>query len=278
MKKLKTISIFTILLSITLYCSILFQQTYFLEFEFLPILLFSAQALLIISIFLFVCSILISKQKTKFKKLKKKMVTFCALIIGCWLVLIAYNFIEVYDCYTPEEYIENNKETVQILFPYHDVINSEYENFDICASYVTGTKYFWLESYGGSIYGLPQHYDVRYFESLSPFMNFKFRLETDNPIIKDWAELKVISNGEIIKIGNDTVIFFEADGAYGVLVKDFNKTTYATLTYAEYSNISKEDFAKEIIEQHKMLKQLSKEKTFVDVPFSEAITYVFFTE
>ncbi len=278
MKKLKTISIFTILLSITLYCSILFQQTYFLEFEFLPLLLFSAQSLLVITIFLFVCSILVSKQKTKFKKLKKKMVTFCALIIGCWLVLIAYNFIEVYNCYTPEEYIENNKEHVQTLFPYHDIINSESENFDICASYVTGTKYFWLESHGGSIYGMPQDYDVRYFESLSPFMNFKFRLETDNPIIKDWAELKVISNGEIIKIGNDTVIFFEADGAYGVLVKDFNKTTYATLTYAEYSNISKEDFAKEIIEQHKMLKQLSKEKTFFDVPFSEAITYVFFTE
>ena len=53
------------------------------------------------------------------------------------------------------------------------------------------------------------------------------------------------------------------------LVKDFNKTTYATLTYAEYSNISKEDFAKEIIEQHKILKQFSKEKTFFDVPFSE---------
>ena len=47
---------------------------------------------------------------------------------------------------------------------------------------------------------------------ISPFMNFKFRLETDNPIIKDWAELKVISNGEIIKIGDDTVIFFESDG------------------------------------------------------------------
>jgi len=269
MEKLKSISIFTGLLSVVFYCSILFQQIYFLEFEFLPILLFLAQALLIISIILLVCSILISKQKMKAENLKIKVLIPCIVIlVGC-ISLILYNALAFYDCYTPDEYIENNKETVQTLFPYHDIINSEYENFDICVSYITGTKYFWLESQGGSIYGLPQHYDIRYFESLSPFMNFKFRLETDNPIIKDWAELKVISNGEIIKIGNDTVIFFESDGAYGVLVKDFNKTTYATLTYAEYSNISKEDFAKEIIEQHKILKQFSKEKTFFDVPFSE---------
>ena len=100
-------------------------------------------------------------------------------------------------------------------------------------------------------------------------MNFKFRLETDNPIVKYWAELKVISNGEILKIGNDTVIFFESDGAYGVLVKDFNKTTYATLSYAEYSNISKKDFAKEIIEQHETLKLISKNNTFFDIPLSE---------
>ena len=153
MKKLKTISIFTILLSITLYCSILFQKTYFLEFEFLSLLLFSAQALLIISIFLFVCSILISKQKIKAEKLKNKVLIPCIVIlVGC-ISLILYNTIAFYDCYTPEEYIENNKETVQTLFPYHDVINSEYENFDICASYVTGTKYFWLES---SMYHLGQ--------------------------------------------------------------------------------------------------------------------------
>ncbi len=267
--KLRTISCFAFVLSLVLYCSILFQQTYFLEFEFLPILLFSAQALLVISVFLIVCSVLILKQKMTAEKLKIKILIPCIVIlVGC-ISLVLYNVLACYNCYTPDEYIEDNKETVQTLFPYHDIINSEYENFDICASYVTGTKYFWLESQGGSIYGLPQHYDVRYFESLSPFMNFKFRLETDNPIIKDWAELKVISNGEILKIGNDTVIFFESDGAYGVLVKDFNKTTYATLTYAEYSNISKEDFAEEIIEQHKILKQLSKENTFFDVLLSE---------
>lgn len=267
--KLRTISCFAFVLSLVLYCSILFQQTYFLEFEFLPILLFSAQALLVISVFLIVCSVLISKQKITAEKLKIKILIPCIVIlVGC-ISLVLYNVLAFYDCYTPEEYIENNKETVQILFPYHDIINSEYENFDICVSYITGTKYFWLESQGGSIYGLPQHYDIRYFESLSPFMNFKFRLETDNPIIKDWAELKVISNGEIIKIGDDTVIFFESDGAYGALVKDFNKTTYATLTYAEYSNISKEDFAEEIIEQHEALKQISKNNTFFDVLLSE---------
>lgn len=225
--------------------------------------------LLIITIVLLVFYILVTKQKIGVEKIKKKLITSCTLIVGCWLVLIAYNFMMFYDSYTPEEYIENNKETVQTLFPYHDIINSEYENFDICASYVTGTKYFWLESHGGSIYGIPQDYDVRHFESLSPFMNFKFRLETDNPIVKYWAELKVISNGEILKIGNDTVIFFESDGAYGVLVKDFNKTTYATLSYAEYSNISKKDFAKEIIEQHETLKLISKNNTFFDIPLSE---------
>ncbi|MBE6752513.1 MAG: hypothetical protein E7556_08320 [Ruminococcaceae bacterium] len=267
--KMITISVFTVIASIVFYCSILFQPMYFFEFEALPILLFSAEALLIISIILIASAILISKGIFDGEKIKKKIIGVCVfIVVGCSL-LVGYNALAFYDGYTPERYTENNREYTQTLFPYHNITGEDYERFDISASYITGTKYFWLESYGVSVYGMPQGYDVRYFESISPFMNFKFRMEIENPLVKDWAELRAVSQGEVININGKDVIFFEEDGDYGILVKDFNKSTYATLTNTNYTNMTKEEFASEVLKQHEELKHISESNAFFDVPFSD---------
>lgn len=266
--KLIAISVFTVIASIVFYCSILFQPMYFFEFEALPILLFSAETLLLISIILIISAVLILRGTVDGGNIKKKIIALCLfIVVGCSL-LVGYNALAFYDGYTPENYTENNREYTQTLFPYHNITGEDYERFDISASYITGTKYFWLESYGVSVYGMPQGYDVRYFESTSPFMNFKFRLETENPLVKQWAELEGVAQGETMEVNGESVIFFEADGDYGVLVKDFNKATYATLTNAYYTDITKEDFASEVLKQHEELKKLSKDNSFFDMPLS----------
>ena len=271
--KMITVSVFTVIASIVLYCSILFQPMYFLEFEALPILLFSAEALLLISIILIISAVLISRGTVNGVYIKKKIIGLCVFIVaGCFL-LVGYNALAFYDGYTPENYTENNREYTQTLFPYHNITGEDYERFDISASYITGTKYFWLESYGVSVYGMPQGYDVRYFESISPFMNFKFRMEIENPLVKDWAELEGVAQGETMEVNGKIVTFFEADDDYGVLVKDFNKATYATLTNAYYTDITKEEFASEVLKQHEELKKLSKDNSFFDVPILERFEY-----
>lgn len=271
--KLIVISVFTVISSIVFYCSILFQPMYFFEFEALPILLFSAEALLLVSIVLIISAVLISRGTVDGGNIKKKTLALCIfIVVGCSL-LVGYNALAFYDGYTPESYTENNREYTQTLFPYHNITGEEYERFDISASYITGTKYFWLESHGVSVYEMPQGYDVRYFESISPFMNFKFRMEIENPLVKDWAELRAVSQGEVININGKDVIFFEEDGDYGVLVKDFNKATYATLTNAYYTDITKEEFASEVLKQHEELKKLSKDNSFFDMPLLEHIAF-----
>ncbi len=267
--KMITISVFTVIASIVFYCSILFQPMYFFEFEALPILLFSAEALLIISIILIASAILISKGILDGEKIKKRIIGVCVfIVVGCSL-LVGYNALVFYDGYTPEHYTEGNREYTQILFPYHNITDEESVNFDISASYVTGTKYFWLETYSTSVLGMYQGYDVRYFESISPFMNFKFRMEIENPLVKDWAELRAVSQGEVINVNGKDVIFFEEDGDYGILVKDFNKSTYATLTNTNYTNMTKEEFASEVLKQHEELKRVSESNAFFDVLVSD---------
>lgn len=271
--KLIVISVFTVIASIVFYCSILFQPMYFFEFEALPILLFSAEALLLVSIVLIISAVLISRGTVDGGNIKKKILALCIfIVVGCSL-LVGYNALAFYDGYTPESYTENNREYTQTLFPYHNITGEEYERFDISASYITGTKYFWLESHGVSVYEMPQVYDVRYFESLSPFMNFKFRLETENPLVKHWAELEGVAQGEVMEVDGENVIFFETDDDYGVLVKDFNKATYATLTNAYYTDITKEEFASEVLKQHEELKKLSKDNSFFDMPLLEHIAF-----
>lgn len=271
--KLIAVSVFTVIASIVFYCSILFQPMYFFEFEALPILLFSAEALLLVSIVLIISVVLISRGTVEGGNIKKKIIALCLfIVVGCSL-LVGYNILAFYDGYTPENYTENNREYTQTLFPYHNITGEEYESFDISASYITGTKYFWLESHGVSVYGMPQVYDVRYFESISPFMNFKFRLETENPLVKHWAELECVAQGETMEINGKSVTFFKTDDDYGVLVKDFNKATYATLTNAYYTDITKEEFASEVLKQHEELKKLSKDNSFFDVPILERFEY-----
>ena len=268
-KKLKIVAFFTTIASIIFYCSILLQPMYFFEFDALPILLFSAEALFGISIILIISVVYLTKHRTKIDLFKKIISILCVFIIVCTVALVGYNNIIYYDGYTPQNYAIKNKEHIQKLFPYHEF--NQLENFktDISASYVTGTKYLWLDSHGISTYGMYQDYDVRYFESLSLFMNFKFRLETENPFVKNWAELEVVAQGEKIEVDGKTVVFFNSNGDYGVLVKDFNKATYATLTSAEYAGVSIEEFARVVLSQHEELKAISKSNVFFDIPFSD---------
>ncbi len=263
-KMLKFLSACTTISAIVLYGAIVFQSISIIDFQYAQILLFSAQALLLLTIIFIVCTILISKGIFDSAKVKKIVVASVAVVLlGC-VSSITYGFLTCYNCYTPEDVLENNKTYVQALFPYHDITDSKSEIMDLEVSHIPGSDYIYLYCYG------TLDYEVEYFKSVSPFMNWKFKMEKSILTPLNEFDMDVPVPGKEMKVDGINLTVFVDENGYAVLIKSFNQAIYASLLDASADKILVDDFAREVIKQTKLLENATKERIFLDVPFSEA--------
>ena len=109
--------------------------------------------------------------------------------------MICYGYFACYNCYTPEHILENDKTYIQKLFPYHN-IDDDKVKMDIEVSHIPGTDYICLYDYGPYTLENSHNYEVEYFKSKSPFMNFKFKSERTILTPLNEYDLDVIKPGK----------------------------------------------------------------------------------
>ena len=263
-KRLKFLSACTTISTVVLYCAIMFQSISIMDFQYTQILLFSAQSLLLLTIIFIVCTILISKGIFDSAKGKKIIVaSVMVVLLGC-VSSITYGFLTCYNCYTPEDILENNKTYIQSLFPAHNITDAKSEIMDLEVSHIPGSDYIYLYCYG------TLDYEVEYFKSASPFMNWKFKTERSILTPLNEFDMDILVTGKEMEVdGIKLTVFIDANG-YAALIKSFNQAIYVSLLNASADKILVDDFAREVIKQMKLLENATKEKVFLDVPFSEA--------
>ncbi len=264
-KKCKVLSIIFAIISLILYSCITFETIGYLEYEVLLFLLYFGEAFLALTIIFIVLTLLL--RKVKITELKSKMI---AIISASAITLLSvgfsvYGYITFYDLYTPDDFIENNTEYIQKLHPYLDLDSKDNMKTDLEVSHIPGTDFIKLYSYSwGSV-----DYTIEYFESISPFMNFKYRLSRSIPTPFNDMDVPVIAPGKRITVNGVDVTVFENESKYAVLITSFNKNCFAVLENISSSGISSEDFAREVINQMELLEEATDNKTFLDVPISE---------
>lgn len=262
-------SFVSIIVSLCLYCSILFWELDVFEFEYIHILLSLAQLFLSLSLLFVVCAILGQKSNINIKKIKKILVLGCSVLSVVCVIVIGYNSIIYYDGYTPKNVINNSKEFTQSFFPYHRI--TDMENPDISVSHITGTDYITVDSRGVTENNLNISYHLEYFESLSPFMNLKFYLERGMLIPSDLIYTSSFSKTANIEVNGKKVTVFtkEIGGDVGVFIKDGNRGVYAEMNNDNSNPIATESFVNTVIEQFTIINESVDEKNFLDIPFSD---------
>lgn len=259
---LKLMSIFTGILSVVLYGAILFQPISIIEFQYAQMLLFSAQALLILTIIFIVCSVITSKEITDSIKMKKIVACSVGIVlVGC-ISLSIYGYLTCYNCYTPEDIVAD-EEYMQSFTPYHDISDEKEEHRDLVVSHMPGTDYVFLYCYG------TYDYEIEYFSSKSPFLKWKF--ETERSVFTPFNEfyLDVLTPGKEMVVDGVKLTAFIDENNYAVLVKSFDQAVYGSLLNASTDKVSFENFAREIIKQMELLEEARDQKVFLDVPLSE---------
>ncbi|MBE6802717.1 MAG: hypothetical protein E7530_07515 [Ruminococcaceae bacterium] len=268
-KKLIITSIFTAVVSIVLFCLGMYQEIDMIEFEYLLIFLYSAQAFMVLTLVFIVGAFLFMKTDINVSVLKKTVVTITAFIITVCILFIGYNSINFYDGYTPSDMIDNENMLVQEFFPYHKT--DDEKNIDISVSHITGTDYLTFSSRSVSENGLYFTYDVEYFESVSPFMNLKFYLERGLLLPSDVIYVNAFSDyEEIEKSGFKAVIFTKMDNDdIGIYLRKGNKAIYSELKNDSRKPVNVEDFLEITIEQFETIELKVDENYFLDIPFSD---------
>lgn len=262
--RLKLLSVFTGVLSVVLYCAILFQRIRVIDFQYAHILLVSAQGLLLLTIILIVCTILLSKGIIESTKIKKVMVaSFGIVMTGC-ISLFVFGYLTCYNCYTPEDVLENQKTYLQSFIPYHDITDEKEEHIDLEVSHIPGTDYIFLCCYG------TYDYEIEYFTSTSPFFNWKFKAERSMLTPLNEMDMDVLVPGKEMVIDGVKLTAFIDGNDYAILIKSFNQALYCSLLDVSTDEVSFENFAREAINQISLLKKATSEKIFLDVPLSEA--------
>lgn len=263
-KHLKISLVSSMLMSLILYGAILFQSISILEFQYAQMLLFSAQTFVMLTIIFIICFVAISKNILSITKIKKIIVSSVSVCLSICAVVMGYGWLSCYNCYTPENIIENDKVFVQQFIPYHDIFDNKRENTELLVSHIPGTDYISLNCYGISDFGTPFDYKVEYFKSASVFMNMKFRLEKCLSSYFSVYDIDVVALGKEMEIGGTKLTVYVEDNDYAIFIKSFGQTIYASLINVP-DDISAEDFAKEVIRQFELLDQATKEKVFLDV-------------
>ena len=104
-----------------------------------------------------------------------------------------------------------------------------------------------------------------YFESVSPFMNMKFRFERMVLSPLNRYDLDVVAVGEDMEIDGTKLTVYVENNDYAVLIKSFGKTIYASLINVP-DEVTIEDFAKEVIRQFELIDDATQKKVFLDAP------------
>lgn len=273
-KKLVISSVFTAIASIVLYCSILFQDFDMIEFDFLPLLLFSAQALLILTLVFIISAVLISKDVFNLSNIKKVVITLTSVILVVYILLIGYNGVTFYDGYTPQDLIDNDKVFIQQFFPYCDV-NDEESKVDISVSHTTGVDYIGFYSRGTYENDIYLTYEAEYFETYSCFMNLKFYLEKGILSFSDIKYVNSFTDCETKRIDGMNVTIFtkEKSTDIGVFISKGNRAIYAEFnSYLNASSVELESFIEIVAEQFELIEETADEETFLDISFLERFT------
>ncbi len=262
-KRLIIVSVFTSIASIVLYCIILGWRIDVIEFEDLHIVLTLAEMFLILTI-LFVISLVLIKKGIHFNRIKKVLI-FCSviLLIGS-VTTICFNSVTRYDWYMPKNVAEKYPEMIQEHFPYHNIVNEDDEDF--CVSHISGTSYYTFDVRGYTYEQQNIGYKAEYFESVSPFMNFKYYIEKGVISFSDLRYMDAFTKSEKITVNDVNMIVFTKENScdIAVYIRNSNKAFYAELDN-DYSNpISNEEFFATVIEQFKIAENCAKSKTFLD--------------
>lgn len=268
-KRLGVLSVISGIVSLILYCCVLFMDDTTLEFDGLFIILYLAKAFLVLTIAFTIAAILISKSNFKENKIKKLIAFFCAFISIACFSLIFYNYIIFYDGYEPERIIETDKEYIQGFFPCHNI--AEEDDYYVEVSHITGINKIRTQCYGEDATGITTLYSAEYFESTSLCMNLKFYLENGLQTYSDMIYTTAFTKCEKTEVdGVSLTVFTKGDSKdYGVYIRKGNKAIYAELDAFYLSEITLEDFAKNVIEQFSILEKAAKDKVFFDIPISE---------
>ena len=237
----------------------------------MPLLLFSAQALLILTIVFIISAILISKGIFNLSKIKKVVITLTSVILVVYILLIGYNGVTFYDGYTPQDLIDNDKVFIQQFFPYCDV-NDEESKVDIAVSHTTGVDYIGFYSRGTYENDIYLTYEAEYFETYSCFMNFKFYLENGILSFSDIKYVNSFTDCETKRINGMNVTIFtkEKSTDIGVFLSKGNRAIYAEFnSYLNASSVELENFIEIVAEQFELIEETADEETFLDIPFSD---------
>ncbi len=264
-KKSKILSIIFALISLVLYLCITFQTVGFLEYEVLLFLLYFGEGFFVLCIIFLVLTLLLKRIKiTELKAKTAAIITLSITVVLC-VGFSVYGYITFYDTYTPEDLIKNNPEYIQKFHPYLDLDSEDNRETELCVSHIPGTDLVEIYSYSWN----SVDYAIEYFESISPYMNLKYRLSRAIPTPFNDMDVPVIAPGKEITVDGVDITVFENESKYAVLITSFNKNCFAVLENVSSSGISLEDFAREVIKQMDLLEEATDNKTFLNIPISE---------
>ena len=266
-KRVKIFSVLSAIITIILYCCILFVELDVTEFDQIVLLWFPALAFLVLTCFLVVFAILTTKVKFNERKIKLSViiVSLLSIVVFCCLTIFSYN--SVYSCYTPNLSIEENSDYIQKFFPYHNITENQ-DSIDIETSVMLGTKRIIVSSYGDSSTNGMLNYTADYFESISPFMNLKFYLDKGVILPSDLIYVGAFTQQKKIEIDGVKITLFTKGNStdYGTFIRKGNKAIYAEVDNVYNAEISHEDFAKVIINQFELLEKTADERKLLEIP------------
>lgn len=232
------------------------------DFFALQILIFLIDGLLLLAALCILGFILLKKGIIKNDKIKKSAIIIVAIFVLSGISLTICGYFACYNVYTPESQLENPDSTVEELFPYHNI--SKGMDADIEVSHNLFADYIGLYCNGISESGEAMVYRVDYFESLSPLLNVTYTTsKTAKTPFSDPFDIDVEAPGKSLPINGKEVTVYVDGGDYAVLISDFNRTIYASLT-GRTENITETEFAEEVVKQFKLLENVADSDKFLD--------------
>lgn len=206
--------------------------------------------------------ILLKKGIINKDKIKKSAIIIVAVFVLSGISLTICGYFTCYNVYTPESKLENPDSTVEELFPYHNI--SKGINADIEVSHNLFADHIGLYCNGISGSGEIMVYRVDYFESLSPLLNVTYTTsKTAKTPFSDPFDIDVEAPGKSLSINGKEVTTYVDGGDYAVLISDFNRTIYASIT-GRTENITETEFAEDVLKQFELLEDVVDSEKFLD--------------
>ncbi len=233
----------------------------------LPYYLSFARGCLILSItFAVVC---ICCKRNYFKKTVIRIVAvveMVVLILG-GLIYVSKTNDNYYNGFVEKNLISKNESEIAKLYPYHVFNFSDNVQYGIPIVIRIGSATFfsltsesqYIEKSDGV------YYYVDYFESLSPYMNFKFYMENGSFLgqMRNRPPSYYPQSVEKVKIDGYKVKIYIVEDEYNVFIDGFGKSIYASLKYGEDMGITPQAFAEEVVNQFQLIEKAIDENIFI---------------